>query len=308
MLDNIDVATFNNLFVERLETPEGLEKTSAAGNAFVRAFMREVGFARRIIPTENVTRADCTRSTTHDTLIKIVDLEPNSKAMAVNFRGSADDKYISGKRAAIPFFKIETDKFAKTEGELLAYDYPLTRVIEENSVKDIQAVEDEKFIEYSESAVNVTGKRLVSTDTQVSRRNLTNLFKMIDYDKRSVGVVLMSNVDWDDWQVQPATEIGSGLASEITHGGYQYETILRRKLVVTNKSDIVAPGEVWAYTEPRYLGVFYILNDTKFWIKKEADMVYWKTYEYIAEGFVNIRSVAKLELDVPSPLPTGGSV
>ena len=74
---------------------------------------------RRIIPTESVTRADCTRSTTHDTLIKIVDLEPNSRAMAVNFRGSADDKYISAKRAAFPFFKIETEKYAKTEGELL---------------------------------------------------------------------------------------------------------------------------------------------------------------------------------------------
>lgn len=307
MFDNIDTATFNNLFVERLNTPEGLEKTNEAGNAFVRAIMREVGFARRIIPTEPVTRADCTRSTTHDTLIKIVDLEPNSKAMAVNFRGTADDRYINGKRAAFPFFKIETDKFAKSEGELLAYDYPLTRVIEENSVKDIQAVEDEKFIEYAESAVNVTGKRLVSADTIVTRRNLTNLFKMIDYDRLSVGVVLMSNVDWDDWQVQPATEIGSPLASEITHGGYNYETILKRKLVVTNKSYLVAPGEIWAFTEPRYLGCFFILNDTKFWIKKEADMVYWKTYEYIAEGFVNIKAVAKLELNVPVPVPVGGS-
>lgn len=303
MFENIDVSTFNNLFVERLDTPEGLEKTNQAGNAFVRAIMREIGFARRIQPPESVTRADCTRSTQHDTLIKIVDLEPNSKAMAVNFRGSADDKYISGKRVAIPFFKIETDKFAKTEGELLAYDYPLTRVVEENSVKDIQAVEDEKFIEYAESAINVTGKRLVSADTVVSRRNLTSLFKMIDYDKLSVGVVLMTNVDWDDWQVQPATEIGSDLASEITHGGYKYETILRRKLVVTNKTDIVAPGEFWAFTEPRYLGCFFILNDTKFWIKKEADMVYWKTYEYIGEGFVNIKSIAKMELNVPSPIP-----
>jgi hypothetical protein len=305
--EGLESSTFNNLFIERLDTADGMKKTSAAAQAFVRAVMREVAFSRRILPPESVTRADCTRATNHDTLIKIVDLEPDSKAFALNFRGEAEDKYVQGKRYALPFFKIESQKFQKTEGELLAYDYPITKVIEENSIKDLQAVEDEKFIEYSESATNIIGKKIVSLDTAVNRRNLTSLFKMIDGDRLSVGVCLMNNVDYDDWLVQDATEIGSPLASEITVSGYKYDSILKRKLVVTNKSDIVAPGEVWAYTEPAYLGNFFILNDTKFWIKKEADMVIWKTWEYIAEGFGNLRSIAKIELNVTDPIP-GGSV
>jgi hypothetical protein len=305
--EGLESSTFNNLFIERLDTADGMKKTSAAAQAFVRAVMREVAFSRRILPPESVTRADCTRATNHDTLIKIVDLEPDSKAFALNFRGEAEDKYVQGKRYALPFFKIESQKFQKTEGELLAYDYPITKVIEENSIKDLQAVEDEKFIEYSESATNIIGKKIVSLDTAVNRRNLPSLFKMIDGDRLSVGVCLMNNVDYDDWLVQDATEIGSPLASEITVSGYKYDSILKRKLVVTNKSDIVAPGEVWAYTEPAYLGNFFILNDTKFWIKKEADMVIWKTWEYIAEGFGNLRSIAKIELNVTDPIP-GGSV
>ena len=308
MFEGLDSSSFNNLFIERLDTPEGMQKTAAAGSAFVRAVMREVAFSRRILPPESVTRADCTRSTTHDTLIKIVDIEPDSKAFAVNFRGEAEEKYIQGKRYALPFFKIESQKFSKTEGELLAYDYPITKVIEENSIKDIQAVEDEKFIEHAEAAVNITGKRIVSGDTAVDRKNLTSMFKMITADRLSVGVVLMNNVDFDDWQVQDASEVGSPLASETTVNGYKYDHILKRKLVVTNKSDIVAPGELWAFTEPAYLGNFFILNDTKFWIKKEADMIIFKSWEYIAEGFGNIRSIAKLELDVPSPFPTNGSI
>ena len=308
MFEGLDSSSFNNLFIERLDTPEGMQKTAAAGSAFVRAVMREVAFSRRILPPESVTRADCTRSTTHDTLIKIVDIEPDSKAFAVNFRGEAEEKYIQGKRYALPFFKIESQKFSKTEGELLAYDYPITKVIEENSIKDIQAVEDEKFIEHAEAAVNITGKRIVSADTAVDRKNLTSMFKMITADRLSVGVVLMNNVDFDDWQVQDASEVGSPLASETTVNGYKYDSILKRKLVVTNKSDIVAPGELWAFTEPAYLGNFFILNDTKFWIKKEADMIIFKSWEYIAEGFGNIRSIAKLELDVPSPFPVNGSL
>jgi hypothetical protein len=298
-----DITAFNNVFVERLGTQEGLDKTASAAMAFVRARMREIAFSRRILPPEIVTRADCQRHTRHDTLIKIVDIEPNSKAMAVNFRGQATDHYVQGARYSIPFFKIESEKFAKSEAELLAYDYPITKVIEENSIKDLQYVEDMKFIEYCESAINVSSKRLVSPDTSVNRKNLTKLFKMIDFDKLSVGCVLMSTVDWDDWMVQPATDIGSPLASEMTFAGYKYDTILKRRLVVTNKCDIVLPGHIYAFTEPAYLGNFFILNDTKFWIKKEADTIFWKTWEYIGEGIGNVRAVAKLELDVEAPIP-----
>lgn len=300
---DLDASTFNNLFIERLETSEGIQKTAQAGAAFVRSKIREIGFARRILPPESVTRADTQRSTDHDTLVKIVDIEHESKAIAINFASEADERYIRGKRYALPFFKIESEKFVKNEGELLAYDYPITKVIEENSVKDIQRVEDSKFIEYAEAAVSVTGKRLVSTATALDRREINSLFKMIDFDELSVGTVLMNTVDFDDWMIQPATEIGDPLASEITSGGYKYPTILKRKLVVTNKHDLVLPGEVWAFTEPAYLGNFFILNDVKFWIKKEADLILWKTWEYVAEGFGNIKSIAKLELDVPNPIP-----
>jgi len=286
-----------------LDTVEGLQKTAAAGAAFVRSKIREIGFGRRILPPESVSRADLTRSTDHDTLIKIVDIEHESKAMAVNFASTANERYIQGKRYALPFFKIESEKFVKSEGELLAYDYPITKVIEENSVKDIQKVEDIKFIEYAEAAITITGKRIISASTSVDRKEMNSLFKMIDFDQLTVGCTLMNTVDYDDYMIQPATEIGSPLASEITVDGYKYQTILNRRLVVTNKHDILLPGEIWAFTEPAYLGNFFILNDVKFWIKKEADLVVWKTWEYIAEGFGNIKSIAKIELDVPNPIP-----
>ena len=301
--EGLDAQTFNNLFIERLDSVDGVQKTAAAGQAFVRAKIREVGFQRRILPFESVTRADLQRSTEHDTLIKIVDIEHESMAKAINFSSEADERYIQGKRYAIPFFKIESEKFVKSEGELLAYDYPVTKVIEENSVKDIQRVEDEKFIEWTDSAIGITGKKIVSTATAVDRKEMNSLFKMIDFDQLEVGCVLMNTVDYDDYMIQPATDIGSPLASEITVDGYKYKTIMNRKLVVTNKHDILLPGEIYAFTEPKYLGNAYILNDIKFWIKKEADLIIWKSWEYIASGIGNIKSAAKIELSVPNPIP-----
>lgn len=307
-LEGMDPQTFNNLFIEQLDTVEGIKKTATAGAAFVRSKIREIGFARRILPPESVTRADLTRSTDHDTLIKIVDIEHDSKAMAVNFASTADERYVQGRRYALPFFKIESEKFVKSEAELLAYDYPVTKVIEENSVKDIQKIEDVKFIDYAEAAVAITGKLLVSTATSADRTEVNKLVKMVDYDQLTADCILLNQMDYDDYLIQPATDIGSPLASDISVNGYTHDKILRRKIVVTNKHDILLPGEMWTFAAPAYLGNFFILNDMKFWIKKEADLIVWKTWEYIAEGFGNIKALAKIELDVAHPIPTGGTL
>jgi hypothetical protein len=300
-------ASFNNLFVSRMDTQDGQTKTAQAGQAYVRSFLRENSFSRKILPPESVTRADLQRSTRHDTLLKIVDFEHPSAAAAVNFRSAGRERYLMGKRYAIPFFKVESDLFVKNEAELLAYEYPITKVIEENSIKDIMYVEDSTFLNVSNGAVTASGKSIASADTIVSRSNVNKLLKMIDVDKLQSGVILMTNVDFDDWHVQPATDVGSPLASQMTVGGYTYDTIMRRKVVVTNKTDLLPPGTLYAYTDPQFLGNFFILNDVKFWIKKEADKVYWKSWEYVGMGIANLRSVSQITLAVPQIIPGGGS-
>jgi hypothetical protein len=302
-----EASTFNNLFVERMDTQDGQTKTAQAGQAYVRAFLREHAFSRKIMPPESVTRTDLQRSTRYDTLIKVVDFEHPSTAAAINLRSAGRERYLQGKRYALPFFKIESDLFVKNEAELLSYEYPITKVIEENSIKDIMFIEDSTFVNASYGAVTASGKIIVSPDTSVDRSNLNKLFKMIDVDKLQSMVCLMTNIDFDDWQTQQATDIGSPLATELTVNGYKYDTIMRRKLVVTNKVDLLPIGNVFAYTDPQFLGNFFILNDVKFWIKKEADKVYWKSWEYIAMGFANLKSISLIQLSVPQVIPGGGS-
>jgi hypothetical protein len=298
-VEQIDAATFNNLFVTRLDTSDGLEKAAQAGGAFVRERLREVSFSRAILPPDYVTKADCQRSVNHDTLVKIVDIEPQSSAAAVNFRGKAFERYIEGDRYEIPFFKIESERFRKNEAELLAYDYPVTKVIEENSVKDIQKVEDGKFIEFTNAVIAANGKNVTPAAAgPVTTANLVALFKALDNDELAVGTVLMHKSDWDDFMVQPGSSIGSPLASEIVVNGYKYNTILGHKLVVTIKSSIVTPGTMYEFTDPKYLGNSYILNDTKFYIEKRGDMVSWQTWEYMGMGYGNLRAAAKMILDL----------
>jgi hypothetical protein len=51
---------------------------------------------------------------------------------------------------------ISSEDFQKTEEELLAYEMPITDVIERNSVKDIQEIEDNAFISRIDAAIAVS--------------------------------------------------------------------------------------------------------------------------------------------------------
>jgi hypothetical protein len=143
----------NSGFIERLET-EGPTKTAAASLNYIKDRLRESSFADMIVPNERVVRGDLQRSTEHDTLVKIVDIEPGSRAMAVNFRGQPTAEYVSGKRYAIGFFTISSLKFEIVEQELMAYEMPVTRIIEENSLKDMVEVKDREFLNHVESCIN----------------------------------------------------------------------------------------------------------------------------------------------------------
>jgi hypothetical protein len=143
----------NSGFIERLET-EGPTKTAAATLNYIKDRLRESSFADMIVPNERVVRGDLQRSTEHDTLVKIVDIEPGSRAMSINFRGQPTAQYVNGKRFAIGFYTISSLKFEIVEQELMAYEMPITRIIEENSLKDMVEVKDREFLNHVESCVN----------------------------------------------------------------------------------------------------------------------------------------------------------
>jgi hypothetical protein len=107
-----------------------------------------------IIPNERVVRGDLQRSTEHDTLVKIIDIEPGSRAMSLNFRGQPEATYVNGKRYAISFFTISSLKFEIVEQELMAYEMPITKIIEENSLKDMVEIKDREFLNHVEACID----------------------------------------------------------------------------------------------------------------------------------------------------------
>jgi len=295
---DLTAETINELFLQKLDSKEGMDKVAMAGSAFIRQKIREVSFARKIINPEYVTQADCQRSVKHDGLVKIVDIEPDSKATIINFRGEPDTTYISGERFEIPFFLVASDDFQKTEEELLAYEMPLTEVIEKNSVKDIQKQEDSAWIKKFDAAIaldasNQSATVSLDTDGSIKKSSFVTLFDMLDGQELKVDTLLMNGKTFNKLLLYPATSVGDQIGSQVTINGYTYSTLFGKKLIVTNKVDLVG-NAIYAFAPQEYLGKFFILNDLKFWIDKKRNIITWGAYETIGAGIGNTKAAVKI--------------
>ena len=243
------------------------------------------------------------------------------------------------KKAEVAFFTISSEIFQKTEQELLAYEMPITKVIEENSVKDIQEIEDREFTIHIEAACqalqteanggtstalnasNILAGAVVefsiikgelarvavandATVRPIQRPDVVNLFKLLDGNRLRAERLLMTEVDWDDILQWTVEDFGDRVQSETTVDGYKYNTLLGKPYIRTIKTDILRAGNVYCFTAPEFFGKFYILNNTKFYIDKVANTITFQAWEDIAMSIINIASVRKLELYSADANPT----
>ena len=307
-MENYNPRTINELFIQKLDDEHEKTAVEASTSAFIRTKLREVGFARKIINPLYVTKADLQRSVQHDQLVKIVDIEPDSAAMQITLRGNPEVRYVEGQRFEISFFLVSSEEFQKTEEELLAYEMPVTEIIERNSVKDIQKIEDKAFMAAIEAAITSSGKSTTYTPAVSGTIELGAFVKLFNVLEESAttsaanplktDLVLMNQADFNKFAILPATTIGSGVAGEQYINGFKYETVLGKKLVVTNKGETgyVPQGSIYAFAAQEFLGKFFVLEDTKFWVEKKRNLIKWSCYELIGLGIGNVKACAKLTL------------
>ena len=341
----------NSLFVEKLGSEEGRAKIAAYGGGVIRDHLREVSFARKVLPPMPVTPAECQVSTEHDGLVKIEELEPESRAMVVDFRGSSRARYIRAPRVAVSFFTIESEHFEKTEQELLAYKMPITKMIEEQSANNLQEIEDRQFIIYAEAGIqqlqkdansnlsgghgkfNTTsilandrangpdqnasvmkGQLALAAQTDdfvvrpVNRPDFVNFFKMMSGPDRRLrlDLVLLTEPDYDDILQWTVEDMGDRIQSETVVDGYKYNTLLGRRFIRTIKTDILRRGNIYGFAAPEFLGVFYVLNNTKFYVDKVGNKITFWCWEDIGMAFLNLNSLVKMELYSGSVTPGSG--
>lgn len=325
------MSSAKEMLLSQLSDPQARSKIAARFGGYIRDRLREASFTEKVIPPENVDRSQCQVSTNHDSLVKIEFLEPKSRAMVVTFRGSPRTQFIRGEKVEVPFITIMSDMFQKPEQEFLAYSFPIGKVIEQNSVKDIGEVQDREFTTHIEAAVqalqteanggsvtalNATGvqgalvvetsvakgelARVAATDDGIvlplQRPDIVRLIKLLDGNRLESNLILMTCVDWDDILQWTVEDQGDKVQSETAVNGYKYNLLLGKKYVKSIKTDILRPGNVYCFTSPDFLGRFYVLNNVKFYIDKVINMVKFVAWKDVGMSIVNIAAVRKLEL------------
>jgi len=159
-METVNAAEFNALFGEALSRGgEAMDKVAAATGLYIQDKLREASFARKILPPETVTEKELTRNTSDEGLSYIDDIEPDSLAMQVNWRGEPSKTYIEGKRYSIDISTVSSDRFQKSIQELRSYRMPIIRVIEQNTVKDIHEIQDRSFMRHVRVALMLGTRR-----------------------------------------------------------------------------------------------------------------------------------------------------
>ena len=93
-MDKQSADALNTTFAELMDTPEGRQDVQDAGLTYIKQILREESFLRKIMPPVNITRYDTQRSVVSDTVEKVVDIEPESTAVAINFRSESEAKFV----------------------------------------------------------------------------------------------------------------------------------------------------------------------------------------------------------------------
>lgn len=296
-INNIDPRVFNGLFLDECQTTAGLEKRGEKTGTFLEDKVREACFLDEIITPQPITRMELDRSANHNLPMKIGYIEPDGQAMTLNFRGAPDEKWVNGPKYEISFYKVATNEMKITEGEIMAFPYAITQVIEKNMVKDMARVKDETFMNASEDIITYMGAGSATTvHANLSRDAITVGANMLDAYELNVGSILMSKHDMNIWNTLHATDVGDDVASEMTREGYQTDKIMKHKVIVTNKRALVAPGVIYFFAPQKSLGENYILSETNFQIKKNADLISMVGWQYCGTGIGNLRGIVKVTL------------
>ena len=321
----------------------GMDKVAEQGS-FVRDHIREVSFTNRIIPPRDVNPSECQISTESDgTLVKIEFMEPQSPgALRVSYRGTPQTEFIRAPRYAVPFYTIMSPIVEKHEQELMIYrSMPLTKIIEDFIIKDMQYIFDRTNLLNFEAAVQeaqrlayggtITALRgttyaaalkvsvikgrnaqLAVTDDFIIRPilkpDIVELGKLLSQFNRELDPtkgtarqqvldkILITETDFRDVNNWTLQDLGDRVASDVVQDGWKYKSLVGTSYIVTNKTQILKPGNVYGFAPPEFIGQNYVLQRAKFYVDKVINVIKWVSWMTVGFAIGNIMSIVKLEL------------
>jgi len=295
----------NNAFINMLD--QGLEKQAQdAVNDYIRVRMREDGFHRRILPPVQITNDELDRQVDTDKPVKVVDKEPQSPAaISVPFATQPANRYIRGPRFRVMFDRIMTPRFTKDIDELRTYDMDIRQILSDNSIKDMLAEEDGKFIAVCNLLLVAQGAVVPETNSVqwqnigggITRDTIAESMKILPSTPNHLNpsTILINNVSIWDVVKWGRDEAGGDLSQDLLERGFAEREIMGVRWIVTIKRDLVPDSTTFQFAEPKFLGKFFILEDTTMYIDRKAFMLEFYAYESLGSAIANVAAVGRAD-------------
>ena len=305
---DISISAFNERFMEKVGEVEGQMQLQAGGRQYIKTELQETAFSRAIIPQEPITTAQCQRNLNDNSLYVIRDIEPDAAAVAVDNLGEPNGRYIKGERYIIPIVNFKTERFQITVEDLRAYQYKITKRIEDKSVTVIDKLEDKLFMKLCGAAITAsrkgikgsTGVNFIFNKTDwitlknTMKSGVAGVAAAADARPKEVHAILMTTNDWE--QVISLGAVSDDFGKDMFMNGYNEDILWGTKVVRTIKTDVLPVGHIWAYTKPDFLGHNFGLGDPTFEIRSNFGLIEWQSGESIGCNIGNIYSMAVLTL------------
>lgn len=285
-----EIATANSVFFENLTG--GREKVAAdAINDFTRTKMREDGFLRRILPAIPIGNDELDKQIHTDSPYKIIEKEPGSPAAAsVPFKQMPVSLYIYGEKYAVTFSRIMTRRFQKDVEQLRTYTMDIRQVLSDNTIKDILAEEDGKWILACNTVmigpdvpvpINGNIPQWETIEGGITRETLQDARKIMPRgpSRLEAHTALVNSITIKEFEKFGRDEMGGDFSQDILKNGWAETEFANMRWIITIKRDIVPDDSMFMFADPKFIGKHFELEATTMYIRREAFMIEWFTYQ-----------------------------
>lgn len=295
---NVSAEILNTAFTDKVFSGQ-IKEAQEAGSLYIRQKLYEEGILRRLFEPRTLTADDLDPELDNDRPSIICEKEPDaSSATFVPFKGTGERRYFEGHRFRVPFGKVEAERMHKSKFELMTIRMPITDWLKENQVKALQEEEDALFIAALNDIVarNAAAQSAtVSLATNNFKEAFTVGMKGLTSLRLPHGKVLMHKNTYTDSLKLKTDDIGfKPQEDRFSRGVDGEDTFLGLPVVTTIKDNLVAENELYFFAPQEYFIKFMLLQDATLFLKTEADMVEFHSYEAPGVGIGNTRAVFKV--------------
>jgi len=286
-----ETVLLNETLFDQLLTP-GMEKKAVdAVNDFTRTKMREDGFFRRIMPPVKISNDELDRQSDTPKPVKIIDKEPDSPAaVSIPFGTLPTSVYIKGPRYRVSFDRIVTPRFQVDVEEMRTWVMDIRQVLSDNALKDVLAEEDGKFIAGCNQLMigpdvpvpyNGNQVQWKTLDGGLTRETLQEARKIMPRGPSHLEAhtALINNVTVKELEKFPRDEMGGDFSQDVLKNGWAEANFAGMNWIISIKRDLIPDDSMFMFSDPRFIGKAFLLEDTTMYVKREAFMIEFFAYQ-----------------------------